>query len=107
MKYKVFTTESADLDLLDIHLYIELNDSPERADDVLDGIEEKIAGLSNMPEKGHHPQELARIGVHNFREIHYKPYRIIYSIQDSSVVVNCVLDSRRDMQTLLQQRLVR
>lgn len=107
MKYTVFTTESADLDLLDIHLYIELNDSPERADNVLDGIEDKISGLSNMPEKGHHPPELARIGVNNFREIHYKPYRIIYSIEGSSVIVNCVLDGRRDMQTLLHQRLVR
>jgi len=107
MKYTVFTTESADLDLLDIHLYFELNDSPERADSILGGIENKISGLSNMPEKGHHPPELARIGVHNFREIHYKPYRIIYSIEGSSVIVNCVLDGRRDMQTLLQQRLVR
>ena len=107
MKYSVLTTDAADSDLLEIHLYVELNDSPKRADELLDRIEERIKNLTNMPEKGHHPPELSNIGVLDYREIHFKPYRFIYSFEGRKVIVHCVLDGRRDMQTLLQQRLIR
>jgi len=53
------------------------------------------------------PPELERIGVYDYREVFFKPYRIIYQISGSEVYVHCVLDGRRDMQTLLQQRLLR
>lgn len=60
-----------------------------------------------MPERGNIPKELERLGIKEFRELHYKPYRVIYRIRARQVVVYCVLDGRRDMQTLLQQRLLR
>jgi len=50
---------------------------------------------------------LDKMGIREFREIHFKPYRIVYSIHENEVFVHCVLDGRRDMQTLLQQRLLR
>jgi toxin ParE1/3/4 len=99
--------EVAEWDLYDIHQYIELNDSPERADLLLDGLERAIAGLAEMPERGHFPPELERIGIHEYREIHFKPYRVIYVIDGYNVIVYSVLDGRRDMQTLLQQRVLR
>ncbi|HKZ16800.1 MAG TPA: type II toxin-antitoxin system RelE/ParE family toxin [Geobacteraceae bacterium] len=107
MKYRVSLVEAAELDLLDIHLYVELNDTPRRADDLIDKLEQTIFSLADMPERGHYPQELERIGIREYREIHYKPYRIIYTIQGRDVIVHCVLDGRRDMQTLLHQRLLR
>jgi len=42
-----------------------------------------------------------------FREAHYKPYRVIYRIVDTQVIVYCVVDGRRDMQSFLQRRLLR
>jgi toxin ParE1/3/4 len=42
-----------------------------------------------------------------FREIHFKPYRIIYQIIDKRVFVHCVLDGRRDLQELLERRMLR
>lgn len=107
MKFRVAMVEAAEWDIYDIHRYIESNDSPERADMVLGGLERAIAGLDEMPERGHFPPELERIGIREYREIHFKPYRIMYAIDGDSVIVYCVLDGRRDMQTLLQQRILR
>jgi toxin ParE1/3/4 len=40
-----------------------------------------------------------------YREIFFKPYRIIYRIVAERVYVTVIADGRRDMQTLLQRRL--
>jgi toxin ParE1/3/4 len=63
--------------------------------------------LELLPERGHYPPELLRTGVRAFREVHFKPYRIIYTLQDQLIVVHCVLDGLRDFQSLLQERLLR
>jgi len=43
----------------------------------------------------------------NFKEIHFKPYRIIYEIINKKVFIHCVLDERRDLQEILEHRLIR
>ena len=63
--------------------------------------------VTEFPIRGHLPPELERIGVLDYKEIHYKPYRIIYQIIESTVYVHCVLDGRRDLQQLLEERLLR
>ena len=65
------------------------------------------APLPNFPERGNAPKELQPLGIAEFRGVHYKPYRVIYRIFGTRVVVYCVLDGRRDMQSLLQRRLTR
>lgn len=60
-----------------------------------------------MPQRGNVPRELAALGVIEYREAHFKPYRIIYRIVDSDVVVYCVVDGRRDIQSFLARRNVR
>lgn len=107
MKFVVKLAETAEFDMYDIHTYVEFHDSAERADSLLDGISQAIISLTHMPERGHCPSELDKIGIREFREVHFKPYRIVYSIHEQEVLVHCVLDGRRDMQTLLQQRLLR
>jgi len=107
MKFIVTVAETAELDMYDIHTYVEFHDSPERADTLLGGIGQAIFSLVHMPERGHYPPEFERICIREYREIHFKPYRIVYSIHENEVIVYCVLDGRRDMQTLLQQRLLR
>jgi len=106
MKSIITLTGMAESDILDIHSYVELFDSPESADYLVDGITKAISSLEHMPDRGHYPPELAKIGIHEFQEIHFKPYRIVYSINGKEVIIHCVLDGRRDMQTLLQQRLL-
>lgn len=107
MKRRISLVETAERDLFEIHLYVESDDSPERADALLDGLERAVATLAEMPERGHVPPELERIGIREYREIHYKPYRILYAIDGDGVIVHCILDGRRDMQSLLEHRLLR
>lgn len=107
MKYRVLLVAAAERDLLDLHLFVERNDSPARADDLLTKIEQAITSLGQMPERGHAPPELARLGIHDLREIHYKPYRIFYEIIGKEVVVHAVADGRRDLRDLLAERLLR
>ena len=87
--------------------YIALHNTRESADRLLDGIFQAVFALTQMPQRGHFPPELDRIGNRDFREIYFNPYRIVYSIRENEVIVHCVLDGRRDMQTLLQQRFLR
>ena len=106
-RYNVKLVESAETDLYEIQRYFEQHRSAHDADILLDDIERVISKLEKMPQRGHYPPELERIGVTQYREVHHKPYRILYTIFEAEVIVHCVLDGRRDMQTLLQQRLLR
>jgi toxin ParE1/3/4 len=107
MKYTVHLIKDAESDLVDIYRYVAQNDSVENAGRLLDKLEQAIVSLETMPLRGHFPPELERIGVLDFREVFFKPYRIIYQVIKSSVYVHCVLDGRRDLQDLLQQRVLR
>jgi len=107
MKVTVYLVADAERDLLDIYRYVAQNDSIEKADRLLENLEKTIMKLEAMPLRGHFPPELERIGVLEFREIFFKPYRIIYQVIKSDVYVHCVLDGRRDLQDLLQKRILR
>ena len=105
MPFQIFLTEDAARDLEDLYDYIEWHDVPGRADYVLDQIEKALSSLSENPERGAYPKELLAIGLREYREIFFKPYRIIYRVVDENVYVMVIADGRRDMQTLLQRRL--
>jgi toxin ParE1/3/4 len=107
VKYSVHLIIDAEDDIWDVYRHVARNDSVEKADRLLDSLEKTILGLENLPLRGHYPPELERIGVLEFREIFYKPYRIIYQIIKSDVYVHCVIDGRRDLTDLLQERLLR
>jgi toxin ParE1/3/4 len=62
--------------------------------------------LSEFPERGAYPKELVSLGIREYREIFFKPYRIIYRVIDKNIYVLLIVDGRRDMQTLLQRRLL-
>jgi len=49
---------------------------------------------------------LLALGIREYREIFFKPYRINYRVMDKNVYVLLIDDGRRDMQTLLQRRLM-
>jgi toxin ParE1/3/4 len=107
MKYKVNIVKSAEDDLFELYKYIYFNDCEDNADKIYSKLEEKIFSLQKFPKRGHIPSELKLLGIEDFLEINYKPYRIIYKIIDEAVYIYCVLDGRRDMQKILQERLIR
>ena len=104
---KAQLTEDAVQDLRDIHEYIARHDSVERATQVLDGMETALQGLSQFPERGRYPPELATLGIREYREIVYKPYRILYRPMSDRLVVYVIADGRRDFRSLLERRLLR
>ena len=105
--FSVFLLYGAKQDLLQLHNYVTLNDAREKADRLIDDLKRTCSRLKTMPERGRIPPELQRIGIREFREIMFKPYRIIYNLVKSQVFVYCVLDGRRDLQDLLEERLLR
>ncbi|HET7833764.1 MAG TPA: type II toxin-antitoxin system RelE/ParE family toxin [Gallionella sp.] len=131
MSYKVLLTQGAERDLEVIYDYIAENDTRASADYVLDKPAGKPASLSPalsrkqareqtnrctnftlsevagtlaaFPERGSHPKELLALGIREYRQMHFKPYRLIYRVSGKQVIVYIIADGRRDMQTLLMQ----
>ncbi len=107
MKYSVKFSADAEDDLFDIYRYIESFDSQTNVEEIINRLKELCHTLDELPDRGHVPPELEFVGVLDYREVHYKPYRVIYHIVENEVIVHCVLDGRRDLQSLLQERLLR
>jgi len=106
MTFQIFLTDDASRDLEGLYDYVASHDSPGKADYLLEQIEKAFSTLSDNPERGAYPKELLAIGLREYREIFFKPYRIIYRVVTEHVYVMVIADGRRDMQTLLQQRLL-
>jgi toxin ParE1/3/4 len=107
MPFEVLLSEQAERDIEDIYRYIAEHDDFRKADRVLAALENCCCALVDFPERGNAPKELQPLGITEFREVHDKPYRAIRRIFDTRVIVYCVLDGTRDMQKLLQRRLMR
>ena len=106
MKYGVLLTDDAVRDLEEIDAYITVHDGPGGAEHVLGKIVEAFTSLEELPERGSYPPELAAIGIHDYREVFFKPYRIIYRVLNKTIYVYLIADGRRDMQSLLSRRLL-
>ncbi len=106
MSFQVFLTGDAARDLEDLYDYIELHDVPGNVDHVLEQVEKAFTSLSENPQRGAYPKELLAIGLREYREIFFKPYRIIYRVMAENVYVLAIADGRRDLRALLQRRLL-
>ena len=106
-RHRVFLIQEAEEDLLEIYRYVARFDSTRKAEALLQQLEALCRSLEILPGRGNHPRELRRLGVTRFREVHRKPYRVIYELAANQVFVHAVLDGRRDLDDLLQRRLLR
>lgn len=106
MTYSVLLTRDADQDLEALYDYLYWHDSPESTGYVLDQIEQALNSLKEHPQRGVYPKELASVGIREYREIYFKPYRLIYRILADKVYIMVIADGRRDMQSLLQRRIL-
>ncbi len=107
MKYKVLIDIQAKQDLKEILIYVSLNDSISAANKLLDALENRCYKLEEFPERGHIPIELSDTGIKKYLEIHYKPYRIIYEIENNIIYIHSILDGRRNIQEILSDRILR
>jgi len=107
MTLGVVLSEPALADLLDINDYYLVEVSDRVASNIIDSLETAINNLADFPDKGSIPKELLSLGIRQYRQVIEKPYRIIYETLADKIVVHAILDGRRDMQTLLMQRILR
>ena len=105
-KYEVLLTEGAEQDLESIYDYIAEFDCKANADYVLDRLLDVVESLRPFPERGAYPGELVVLGIRDYRQTAFKPYRVIYRVMGQKVHIYIIADGRRDMQSLLARRLL-
>lgn len=106
MSYRVHITLAAWRDLEEITDWIVENDSPEHAAYVLDRLLEIAQSIADLPQRGSRPAELPPGMAAEFRQVFFKPYRLIYKVTTDSVVIHLIADGRRNLQSLLLRRLI-
>lgn len=106
MRYDVVLTRDAESDLEHIYRYIAEHDSKASADYVLERLLEVSDSPAASPERGSIPKELRSLGMAQYRQVFFKPYRLVYRVHTNQVVIYLIADGRRDMQSLLAQRML-
>lgn len=104
--YQVLWAEVASRDLEEILEYI-AHDSQAEALRQFNKIQASALRLKSFPERGRVVPELKWQGISMYRELILSPWRLIYRISGKTVYVFCFLDSRRNVEDLLLERLVR
>src|SRR5258708_28056990 len=105
MFYEVSLTKDAERDLEEIYLYIAEHDSRASAHHVLDRLVKAAEALKSSPDRGSYVNELRSLGISEYRQIFFKPYRLIYRVHSKQVVLYLISDGRRDIGSLLAREL--
>lgn len=105
-KFEVLLTEGAEQELESIHDHISEFDCVANANYVLDALRKVVRSLSKFLEHSSYPKELIGLGIKEYRQTFFKPYRVIYRITGSKVIIYLIADGRRDMQSVLARRLL-
>jgi toxin ParE1/3/4 len=106
MTFRVRIASAAWRDLEEIYTWIAEHDSPENAGYVLDRLTETAESVAKMPYRGSRPDELPAGMEGEFRQVFFKPYRVVYEIGRDEVVIYLVADGRRNLQSLMLRRLM-
>ena len=107
MKYRVELTRDAESDLNRLAGYIATHQSIKQATYVVAQLETVTKKLATFPERGVFPPELVALGIREYRQVFFKPYRLVYRILGNRVLVLLIADARQDMVALLAERLLK
>jgi plasmid stabilization system protein ParE len=102
--FRVDWAEVARRDLFAIIDYL-VERNPDAAAPTIGRLERRAAALKRSPERGRVIPELARLQLREYRELIVPPYRLVYRVSGRRVLVLGVLDSRRNLEDLLLDRL--
>lgn len=105
-RYRVAISAGAQGDLADIHRWIADDRGTDAAESFLDGVIERIDTLELYPLRGPVPREIAGLGMDLFRQSSMGRYRLIYRVDPAQVTILMIADGRRDLQSLLEARLL-
>lgn len=105
-KYKIIISKLAEDDLLEILEYYN-NGNVDLCKKTYFAIEDKISKLKEYPFQGRTVPELEKQNITDYRELIEGNYRIIYSLQEETILTNTILDSRRNIEELIIKKLMR
>ena len=109
MTYRVVFTDAAQQDLEELADAIANLHTAQQALHVVREIRKRVETLKVFPDRGTHLPELVDLGAGgnmDYRQLHWKPYRIVYFVSGKVVNIMLIADGRRDMPALLLKRLV-
>src|SRR5512133_3785875 len=106
MPFQVLVTDAAARDLEDLYNHVRRRDGSERAGHLLKQLEELLSSLSDSPNRGSYPKELQALGIQEYREDFFRPYRVSYRTVEDRADILLLADGRRDLQSLLERRLL-
>ncbi|MGA2880465.1 MAG: type II toxin-antitoxin system RelE/ParE family toxin [Bryobacteraceae bacterium] len=98
--------QAASLDVIEIVDFIK-QDRPEAARKLGRSFLTEASRLRRNPRQGKAVPELLEKGIADYRQVVVSAYRLIYAIRTEFIDVVAVIDSRRDVQALIFQRLIR
>lgn len=105
-RFPVALAAGAEQDLESIFDHVAESDGAAAANRVLDDLVAAVESLSKFPARGSYPKELSDLGIKEYRQVVFAPYRVIYRVVERQVIVYLIADARRDMQSLLAKRLL-
>lgn len=103
--FQVIWTKNAESDLELIIEYIK-TDSLEKAKNIFYEIKKECEKLNTFPNRNRTVPELQQIGIMEYKELIHKRWRIIYKIDSTSAYIMLVVDSSRNLEDILFQRLL-
>ncbi|MGY2491509.1 type II toxin-antitoxin system RelE/ParE family toxin [Cupriavidus sp. CP313] len=97
----------AEEDLKDLRRYVMKRFGMPTWQETLRAIRDSVRSIQTLPRSGSIPEELADLGLQQYRQVISGMNRIIYELRDEVIYIHIVCDTRRDMRTLLSRRLLR
>ncbi len=105
-RFEVLLTDGAQQDLQSLDDHICEFDGAANANRVLDELMDVVESLSKLPQRGSYPKELVGLGIKEYRQTFFGPYRVIYRVTSGQAIIYLIVDGRRDMQSVLAKRLL-
>lgn len=106
-RFAIVWTETALNDLLAVVDYVADRHGVDTAVDLYDKIAGAVSSLETMPRSCRIVPELEAESITGYRDLLVGPYRIMFAVRDSTVVVLTAVDGRRDLAELLIERALR
>ncbi len=104
---KVVILDSAEQDLKELRSYVVKNFSQATWLKTYSKLKESIRNLATFPLLGAVPPELESLNMNQYRQIISGMNRVVYEPRADAVYIYMIVDTRRDLETLLMQRLMR
>ena len=108
MTYSSWFTNNAKADIKELKGYVIQNWSKQVWKTALDQIKHAVSILEDQPHAGAVCQDLAALGISDYRQMLTGKNRIIYTVDvpNTRIMIHILCDQKRNLQTLLMRRLI-